>query len=564
MPRAVRLLLFVVLALALLLAASGFLVRAMLSGSSKDALVERLGQAAGVAIRVEAVEFDLAAWYRLQPAVALRGVRAGNPAGFRSESLVEAERLESRVELIPLFSGDVRVRSVVLRRPRVFVEQRGDGTTNLEVFLKGLGGGAAGGASSAGGGRAAGGGGTRLAIERLEVSEGEIRVVGPAGVTAPRAFHAIEIKLDGFAPGRPCRLELSSRLYSGNVSRLRVEGTAGPFAPSSIPVAGKLTATLSPAEIPLAFRRERFGSLLEQVPGEARIALEASLNGDAYDALSGSGAIAVSGLHVGGDAGRRLALEGKAAASVAIRRLTSAPVVEVSARSAELRLGSGRWRGDLEVVSSGGVARGASSGSVSGVDINEFVTAFASSPDKIDGRLEVPAYKLRFSGKDALGIKNSLTGEARLEVTEGRLKALDLLGAILRAVESKDQAQPSPADTQFSTLTTGLSVGGQKLSLAGLALTGPGLKATGDGTIGFDHALSVRLNALVGGRIAELLGKRSEEGAAGEASVPVLIAGTVDHPSVRPDVRRMAVGAARSLLGDFLRRRLEPKKQQPK
>jgi uncharacterized protein involved in outer membrane biogenesis len=529
--------------------ASGFIIRSLLSGSAKEALLARLSRTAGVPVRVESIDFDLAAWYRMRPALALRGVHVGNPPGYRTEALLTANAMQTQVALVPLFSGSVEVEGLRIEEPKFFIETGKNGATNLETFLKGL-----------SGDKKADTPERSLSVQRFELSGGEIHIAGTGRVS--RAFHGINLTLDDFTPARASRIMLATRLYDGRESRMTLEGTAGPFTASAIPVDGKLSATLQFSEIPAAVRREQFGELLAD-PGKGRLSIDGALKGDVYEVLSGSAKVALTGMQVGPQSESKLPLEGEAPATLSIRRVTSSPVIQAQVRNASIRLGSGTWKGAVDVLAAGGVVRGSSRGAISGVDINQFLTSFAGSPGKVSGLLTIPSYTVRFGGKDAAQIKRSLGGEGRVEVTKGQVKMLDLLAAIQRAIEGKSKEASAAGNTDFSTLTSDLRLGDQRLLLNNLALSGPALTLTGDGSIGFDQSLAMQVRTLVTGRIAELLGRRGDGVKPAEAMLPVLIGQTVSNPTVRPEIGKIAAGAAKGFFQDFLRRQLE-KKSQPK
>ncbi len=71
--------------------------------------------------------------------VALSDVHLGNPPGFTQKDFVSVGHFEVRVKLLPLLSGDYQIKRFVVAEPRIVMEKRKDGKTNLE----GLGGAAA-------------------------------------------------------------------------------------------------------------------------------------------------------------------------------------------------------------------------------------------------------------------------------------------------------------------------------------------------------------------------------------------------------------------------------------
>ncbi|MBI5551002.1 MAG: AsmA family protein [Desulfobacterales bacterium] len=64
--------------------------------------------------------------------VALSDVRISNPAGFAEKDFVSVGLFEVRVKLLPLLSGDYQIRRFVVVEPRIVMEKRKDGHTNLE------------------------------------------------------------------------------------------------------------------------------------------------------------------------------------------------------------------------------------------------------------------------------------------------------------------------------------------------------------------------------------------------------------------------------------------------
>ncbi len=65
------------------------------------------------------------------------GIRVGQAAGFGTEPFLSAEALRVRVELAPLFRGQVKVASAVLERPRIRVVQGPDGRWSVADLFRG-------------------------------------------------------------------------------------------------------------------------------------------------------------------------------------------------------------------------------------------------------------------------------------------------------------------------------------------------------------------------------------------------------------------------------------------
>lgn len=531
-----------------LMLAAGLVAKSLVSGAAKDRLVSSLADAAGVPVSVASADFDLAQWFRLKPAISLEDVAIGNPAGFRAKHLLEAKRMSAQIALWPLLRKRVQVRSIAIDQPRIFVESDGQGATNIETFVKRLSKGAKTGTGTSPDPPGATGGG--LAIDALHVTAGEIDFSGTS-------IREIDLQVAGFSAGQSCRLELTAALFGGANSRLHLQGQVGPFAADSLPLDGKLSVVISPAEIPPALRKKQFGDLLGAPGPKGRASLEASVKGDLYGAVAGPAKLVLSDILIGKDEKHLMPLTGEAPLAFSATRLMSNPTFDLKVPGASLRLGKGEWTGSSEVRIRGSMMSGAGRGAIRNVEINELLSNLTTAEGKIQGRLEVPSYSVRFAGKDADEIRNSLDGSGKLSVREGRIAALDLLASIQNALGSPRQEAVAGAKgaTPFTSLTTDLSLGQRKLGLSQIVLDSPALRVTGAGAIGFDHTLNFNLDARVTGGLAQVVNRLARRDQAGEASVPLVVGGTIDSPQVRPSVSRLATGFAEGLVNSLFKKK---------
>ncbi|MEZ5352313.1 MAG: AsmA-like C-terminal region-containing protein [Bryobacteraceae bacterium] len=505
------------------IAGSGYLIRSLLEGSGKDWVVAALAARAGVPVEVNSAEFDVAAWYRLRPSLVLGGIRLGNPQGFSGPSLLEARRLDVRLSLKPLFEKRIEVESLVLQAPVLTVERNRQGISNLEIFMQGL----TGPPTEAAPGATASGAAT-LAIGGLRVEQGEVRL--PDAVA-----RAIDLELHDFVPGQACQVDLSMTPAAG--SRVAFTGKLGPFSDGILGVDGELSADLALQSIPESTRRREFGELLASPGAGARVALTSTLRGDLYGALSGPARLTLRDVMTGRDGGAKLRLDGEVPIQASVRKALSTPLYDLRVRQGTLRMGGGEWKGNVDLLLVGGVVRGKSSGSIRNVDVDGFLSAFTRAAGSMQGVFSMPSYTLRFGGKDAAAIRHSLAGDGTVAVEKGRLKQLDLVASIRAVLEGvKSQSE----GTEFTRLSSDLSIGGETLRFASIAMAGPALDASGAGSVTFSQALDFDLRTTVRGRVAELLGRKASEGAVAETSVPVRIGGTVGQPRVYPDLKRLA------------------------
>lgn len=549
----VRILIVIATAFGLLLV-SGLVLKAVVAGSGKEQLVASLEQAAGVPISVRAAGFDLGAWMQLKPAVSLEAATIGNPRGFRSEHLLEAKSLSAQVSLASLLGKTLRIYSIEVKQPRILVESNAQGGTNIEAFIKNLSSGTA--AKSAPPPKTSAGsaGGASLAVDKLAIDSGEIVwfASGESRNAEGLRIYDIGLHLFDFQGDRTCRLDASARLFQGDNSRLKLEGRAGPFTPDSLPLAGKLSVTLAPADIPAGFRKKQFGNLLVAPGSKSRASLDATVEGDVYRTISGPAKLVLSDLLIGKDSKHTLPVSGQAPIQFSAANLVGNPSFTLKMADAKLQMGHGVWMGSAELRTRGSVVAGSSRGKISSVDINELLSGLTSTNDKIEGIAEVPAYSLQFSGKDADAMLATLSGTGKISVAKGRTHALDLLATIQRALERSQETAGEKGSTLFTTLAADFQAGQSRLNLENITLDGAGLRVSGRGVLGFDQSMHFDLNAQVSGGVAQLFNRVATRNSQDTATIPLTVDGTVESPRVRPNVAKAATGVANGVAKGLL------------
>ena len=522
------------------IAVAGFVLRSLVSGSAKDHLVTSLSEKMGANVAVASVDFDLSRWFRLRPAVTLQDVSVSNPPGFRAKNLFEAKKISAQVSLGALLHKTIDVRSFEIDQPSIVVETNPRGLTNIGQLLNKL----ASGRSTSNG--------PSLTVDELSITSGSLAITGSQATS----LQGIDIRLSNFSTDRRCRLVASAILFGSRNSTLAVDAQAGPFASESLPLDGTLTLSIAPAEIPAGLRREQFGNLLASPGNKAKARLEASIKGDLYGTLNAPAKLVLTDILIGKDAEHVLPLSGETPSSLSVSNLMATPRFALNIPNAHLQLGKGEWTGSAEFQSRGSAASGEVRGAIRNVDINELLGSFTAANDKMNGMLAIPSFALRFSGKDANDVRRSLSGNGRLSVTQGHIRALDLLATIERALGQTQQATPgAKGATAFNTLTADLNIGQSRIEVGNLILDGPALRATGNGVIGFDQSLNFNLTAHVAGSLARMVNTVSLRAESSEADLPISVTGTVASPQVRPSVRKIATGVVQGLFDSFLKKK---------
>jgi AsmA protein len=165
--------------------------------------------------------------------VTLKDVALGNPAGFESESFAEFSEFEVRMKLLPLISGDVQVKHVVLKGLRLVLEKNPDGHVNWDFASAGEAGEAPGPAQEPPAGTAVDESGkAALPIKTLAV--GEISVTGGSVLYIDRQSDTrkelsdVDIRIANISFDTPVELNLSGKLDGKSFS---LAGNVGPVGP---------------------------------------------------------------------------------------------------------------------------------------------------------------------------------------------------------------------------------------------------------------------------------------------------------------------------------------------
>ncbi|MCX6594250.1 MAG: AsmA family protein [Acidobacteria bacterium] len=530
--------------------AGAWLINSALSADGRARLVAEASKVLGVPVGLKGLDADVGALLRLKPSVVLTGLTVANPPGFSSGHLLEADRVTATVDFSAVLDKKIRMTSATIEEPRIIIESAADGRTNLSTILDGV---KAKASDAPAGANAEGERTTELRVDRVDLIGGTVLIAARPGQQPRQTLRDLTIRLSDFVPGQPFQLQLSSKLYDSPNSSLTVGGFLGPLAGGALPLDAKAAINLALAEIPAPVRMENLGELAADPGPQSSVALLFSLKGNLSQSAQGTGQLTIKQLQIGPkDAQGRLALSGQAPLAFSSRQLLAGGPVELRTQKASLQLGSGKWEGGLHLISRRGTLAGTLDGAIESVDVNQMLTSFAGSPGKLFGTLSVPLFSLRFSGNGAAALQKSLAGRGHLEIDKGRMKGLNVLAAIERALAT---SPTGPQNGEFARLATDFTVENSAIQLSGINLTGPGMTMEGAGSINFSTALNFALTSRLTGNTAEALRARTAGLMAGDLKVPLRIDGTLDAPQVHPEVKAMAksaaVGAVKGILNNF-------------
>ncbi len=191
------------------------------------------------------------------------------------------------------------------------------------------------------------------------------------------------------------------------------------------------------------------------------------------------------------------------------------------------------------------------------VDLDPLLQAF--SPESAGSILGTLALVLDLKGRAGdESPEGTVTGTARLAVTEGVLTGDSLVAGISRGLKAVGVEPPDGDITPFESLTADFTLRDRLAITDNLELRSPHLDLTGSGSFGLDRSLDFRLDARLSTEVtAALVAKAGTVGnlvgGSGRLRIPIGISGTLEDPRVGVDLQNLVKGTAKERLKDKLK-----------
>lgn len=542
-----------VIVLVVAVSAIAVILNSIVSGSQKEKLIALAEKQLGTNVELDSYSLDLKSVLTLRPAIVLNKLSIANPSGFSKQNLLEAERVFARINLTSALSKKIHISTLDIDSPQILIEAPPEGATNFETLLSNF--------QKSGPATPDAPPTTAPAVETKPENEMSITI---GGITISNAVielaneqngnipqptvKDLNMTLSDLAPGRAFKVELSSKFFDSKNSSLNLNGSMGPFNDSGLPLNAQTKVILALAEFPKDVLKRSLGDLAAAPGPDSRIEFDLALDGDLYQSTLGKGNIKFSKFMVGGHQANQLNLSGQTPLDIQATKLISAGEINVRANNASLQLGNGSWTGNFNATRKGSSLQGSLNGAVQKVDVNQMLTSFASTPDKVFGALTIPQFQISFAGKNTDALKQSLNGNGTIRINNGRFKGLSILAAIERALGGAD----SKSTGEFAQFQSNFNIASQKIYMSGITVDGPGIGITGQGVVTFNEALDFRLQSKLTGNAAELIKSKTAGFMKGDIIVPVTVTGNLDNPQVRPELKGLARSAVQSTVKGVL------------
>ena len=382
-----------------------------------------------------------------------------------------------------------------------------------------------------------------VTVESFILRDGEVRYIAPGA--EPMVVRNLQLELRDFSPDSAFPVDVQLDLFEEEAIHMSFEGETGPFTPKSSPASGRLEIDARPGRLPEAFRRQYLGDFLASPGGGSEARLAADLKGDLLGSLVGTGKLNLSGLQLGDPAVGQLPLSGEAPILLTLIDPAANPTYDFVMPEARLQLGEGVWEGGLQVQYDGSRVRGESSGAVTGVDINQMLSAFSDADDILFGNLALRTYAVEFSGRNGEEMQRSLQGSGRLEIDDGKLAIFDVLQTIEQKVQKLIGSEESYVQgvTSFVKMSTDFQVGNGRVTTPNLLLENAQARLGGSGFFEFlegEIDLDYTISSLITGALAAALGGQKNADGVPQVAAPLRVSGNTESPKVFLDLQALA------------------------
>lgn len=390
---------------------------------------------------------------------------------------------------------------------------------------------------------------TDLVLKKVKVKNSSLEYLA-YGQTQPIRLSSISMDLKDFeynADGIVSKFEFDSRLFDNKNSKLYLKGDLGPFPEdfTSLPIKASQSLKLIVSDIPEKILKDNFGDMLK-LRSNPEIEETAWLSGNVFGNLAGDGKIKLKSFEIGASDEHTLTANSELPVKFKLRMNTN-PNLKLEIKGASLDLkdkesNKGQMTADnyIDIDINTGTVQGSSSGSISGLELEEALSTFVNAEDIISGEFELKDYQIFFKGKNADEFGKSLKGNGKITIHNGSLyilKSITKYKDIAKSLVSNGDEITEKLAGNFLELTSDVKIEKRNLytnniSLAAsdtISILGSGVLKKGTYLV---YDVDLKLPKL--------------------AAIPINIRGTLEKPSVYPDVKNMGAKQGQEVLNQTL------------
>jgi hypothetical protein len=396
-------------------------------------------------------------------------------------------------------------------------------------------------------------------LESFEIRDGILSVeIQPN----PRKFiyDSINLSLKNFilneSQKKQAEITFTSNIFKSKRSGISYLGILIPEGIDfkSLKSKGDLELKLFVSDIPDALRKEIFGNLILSPEENDLISLKANLDGDLMRDMLGKGDFKLDDIRLGKSPEDSLLVSSDFSAdlnfNIIEKNLIQAkiPNFQLSVEDPK-NSKSGRVAASLEFTNKldSGSISGLARGSVSGIDINSFLSTFSDYENLLMGQFDMPFFDISFRGRNDREFINNAVAHAHIDIKDGSLYLLDeilayqeiakqILQASGRQMNTKRIDQIN--DNRFAKMGCDLEFRDSTLFTKNIDISSSFAKLTGNGKINPDQKLNYTL-------VLDLEGVSS--------NIPLKVRGSLEKPKIEANLEAAIQDNAVDLINSFLK-----------
>ncbi|HLB59956.1 MAG TPA: AsmA family protein [Bdellovibrionota bacterium] len=186
-------------------------------------------------------------------------------------------------------------------------------------------------------------------------------------------------------------------------------------------------------------------------------------------------------------------------------------------------------------------------GSAKNINLSKMLTAKNPSlKETIEGRMSTD-FHLEGVGFSREEVRNTLSGQGKLNILDAEFKTLDVTDTIYEALESIPgvKLRERPKEKRFQFAKANFTVSGGRVTTNDLYLRGQGFSIKGHGFFDFDQHLDYRADYYLTPEEDPL------------QAIPFKIGGSLQHPAIKPDIREYVKRYLQTTLEETLKKGAE-------
>jgi hypothetical protein len=394
---------------------------------------------------------------------------------------------------------------------------------------------------------------TNISLNKVYVNNSIIDFLA-YGQSQPIKLTKVEIMLEDFEMdenGITSKLEFDSRLFNSSRSVLQLKGDMGPFPETltELPIKGTQILRINMQDIPEKILQENFGDMIK-LRSNAVIEQNAWISGNVFGTMYGDGKARIKNLEIGASDKHTLIIDSELPLKFDIR-MNIDPTLRLESRASSIDLqNKGSNKGILKadnfitIKLDTGMVDVSSRGSIKGLELEDTLAAFANLENIISGKFELEDYQVSFKGKDPQQIEQSLQGSGRIKINNG---SLYILRSITRysdiaktLINNGDQITEKLAG-DFLELSSDIEISNRNLHTRNISLaSADNISITGSGVVKKSEFLVYDIDL----KLPRL------------TPIPIKIRGTLEKPSIYPDMKSIGARQGQDLINSALQQGL--------